>query len=92
MSYFLCNFAFAIQIRTETQENHEESSKENKAVAAVAVFPHRCHSAAVLHTVLHPVVRPDAAACQRRRERGVMDGALRHGQDLPVRRHHHPRR
>ena len=32
-----------------------------------SVAAHWCHSAAMLHTVLHPVVRPDAAAYQRRR-------------------------
>ena len=36
-------------------------------VAAVTVIPHRRHSDAMLHTVLHPVVRPDAAAYQHRR-------------------------
>ena len=48
-------------------KNHEKSSQESKVVAAVTVIPHWRHSAAMLHTVLHPVVRPDAAAYQRRR-------------------------
>ena len=48
-----------------------------------------CNSVALLHTVLHPLLRPDAAAHKRGGEGNTLDGTLRHGKDLPVWRPHH---
>lgn len=55
-------------------------------MVAVAIVPHGSHCVAQLHTLLCSVVCTDVAAHQRGGEGGVVDGAVRNGKDLSVRR------
>ena len=48
-----------------------------------------CHRPDVLHTLLYPVLCPDAAAYQYNSKRRALGCALRTGQDLPVWRSDH---
>ena len=63
-----------------------------ETLAAVALLQDWCHRAVVLHPVLHPLLRPNAAAHQRHGKGHIMDHPLRPGQDLSIRRPDHPRR
>ena len=61
---------------------------ENKRLVKGIVVPHRRSGIALLHTLLHPLVRPNGPAHQHRGERCALGGPLRIGQDLPIRRPH----
>ena len=53
-------------------------------MAAVAFIPDRSDRPTMLHPILYPVLRPDAAPDKCCGQGGAVDGALRIGKDLPV--------
>ena len=65
---------------------------QTQILAAVTLFQDRCHRVVVLHTVLHTVLCPNAAAYQRFGKGHIVDHPLRPGKDLSIRRSDHPRR
>ncbi len=56
------------------------------------VVPHGSDSAALLHSLLRSLLRPNGIAHLRRVERHTMVHSLRNGKNIPVRRADHTRR
>ena len=62
---------------------------ENTTVAAIAFIQDGRDSPDVLHTLLHPVVCPDAATHQCYRQGYFMDYTFWFGENFPIRRTDH---
>lgn len=49
-----------------------------------SIIPHRNHNSHALHSLLHNLIRPDAAADIRHGKRDSMDNILRSGQSVSI--------
>ena len=68
--------------------SEQKRKYEDKRLVKRTIVQDRCNCIALLHTVLHPLVRPNGVAHQHRSERRALGGPLRIGQDLPIWRPH----